>query len=44
LLYTNDQKTFSISGSISVERSSYPFIPFNQAGTVRPNVFVAPNQ
>ena len=44
LLYTNDQKTFSISGSISVERSSYPLIPFNQVSTVRPNVFVAPNQ
>jgi len=27
LMYTNDAKTFSISGSISVERSSYPIYP-----------------
>jgi hypothetical protein len=42
LLYTNDQKTFSISGSISIERSSYPLVPFNQVSTVRPNTFIAP--
>jgi hypothetical protein len=39
LMYVNDQKTFSISGSIGVERSSYPFIPFNQ---VSPNVAATP--
>ena len=27
LMYTNDAKTFSISGSIGVERSSYPIYP-----------------
>ena len=27
LMYINDAKTFSISGSIGVERSSYPFYP-----------------
>ena len=27
LMYVNDEKTFSISGSISVERSSYPMYP-----------------
>ncbi len=27
LMYVNDAKTFSISGSIGVERSSYPFYP-----------------
>ena len=32
LMYTNDAKTFSISGSIGVERGSYPFYP-----TERPN-------
>lgn len=26
LMYTNDQKTFSISGSIGVERSNYPWL------------------
>jgi hypothetical protein len=39
LMYINDQKTFSISGSIGVERSSYQFMPFNQ---VRPNVAATP--
>jgi len=39
LMYTNDQKTFSISGSISVEKSSYNFIPVNQTGTSRPTTF-----
>ena len=38
LMYINDTKTFSVSGSISVERSSYPIIPFYNAGqsTVAP--------
>jgi hypothetical protein len=27
LMYVNDAKTFSISGSIGIERSSYPFFP-----------------
>jgi hypothetical protein len=39
LMYINDQKTFSISGSIGVERSSYPFMPFNQPSR---NVGIAP--
>ena len=42
LMYINDQKTFSISGSISVERSSYPLVPVNQINTTRPNAFIAP--
>lgn len=42
LMYVNDQKTFSISGSISVERSNYPMLPVNQMGITRPNVFIAP--
>ncbi len=42
LMYVNDAKTFSISGSVGIERSSYPLMPFNQAGAVRPNNFVAP--
>lgn len=44
LMYVNDQKTFSISGSIGVERSSYPFIPLNQIGAARTNAFIAPNR
>jgi len=30
LMYVNDAKTFSISGSIGVERSSYPVYPADQ--------------
>jgi hypothetical protein len=30
LMYVNDAKTFSISGSIGVERSSYPILPYPQ--------------
>lgn len=30
LMYVNDEKTFSISGSIGIERSSYPVMPYNQ--------------
>jgi hypothetical protein len=29
LMYTNDAKTFSISGRVSVERGSYPVNPYN---------------
>ncbi len=29
LMYVNDARTFSISGSIGVERSSYPVYPYN---------------
>lgn len=42
LMYVNDAKTFSISGSVGIERSSYPLMPVNQAGAVRPNNFAAP--
>ena len=40
LMYVNDQKTFSISASIGIEKSSYPLLPFNQFNTVRPNVLL----
>jgi len=43
LMYINDQKTFSISGSISIERSSYPVYPYNQMNTTRQSPFIAPN-
>ena len=39
LMYINDQKTFSISGSISVEKSNYFFSPVNQFGIMRANSF-----
>jgi hypothetical protein len=42
LMYVNDQKTFSISGSVGIERSTYPMVPFNRMGTIVPNNFVAP--
>jgi len=33
LMYINDAKTFSISGSIGVERSSYPIFPVEPTNT-----------
>ena len=33
LMYVNDERTFSISGSIAVERNSYPFYPSNRPNT-----------
>ena len=44
LMYMNDQKTFSISGSISVERSNSPFGAFNQYGSIRPASYFIPNR
>jgi len=35
LMYVNDEKTFSISGSIGVESSSYPLFPLQQTGAGR---------
>ncbi len=35
LMYINDAKTFSISGSIGVERGSYPIFPTNGANPKR---------
>ncbi len=35
LFYTNDSRTFSISGSISVERSNYPVMPYYQTNQNR---------
>lgn len=43
LMYVNDQKTFSISGSIGIERSSYPVMPYNQINNARPYPVTAPN-
>ncbi|CAN5677541.1 hypothetical protein BH10BAC2_BH10BAC2_02800 [soil metagenome] len=43
LMYVNDQKTFSISGSIGIERNSYPMLPYNQINTSRSNPVIVPN-
>lgn len=36
LQYVNDEKTFSLSGSIGVERSSYPLLPYYRTNEQRP--------
>lgn len=33
LMYMNDAKTFSISGSIGIERNTYPLFPYNAVNT-----------
>jgi len=35
LMYVNDARTFSISGSVSIEHTSYPGMPYNQAKAVQ---------
>ncbi len=35
LNYTNDDKTFSISGSVGIERGSNPYYPVNRTSTTR---------
>jgi len=37
LMYVNDAKTFSVSGSIGVQRSSYPVYPYPQANRTKQN-------
>lgn len=43
LMYVNDQKTFSISGSIGIERNSYPMLPYNQINSSRVNPVIVPH-
>lgn len=40
LMYINDAKTFSISGSISAEKSVYPGLPYYPANTPKNPVFL----
>ena len=40
LMYINDAKTFSISGSFSVERSSYPMLPYYPINNTKPNPII----
>lgn len=44
LMYVNDAKTFSLSGSIGVERGSYPVFPYQQMQTVRPGRVITGNK
>ncbi|HEX5154378.1 MAG TPA: hypothetical protein VFW07_23180 [Parafilimonas sp.] len=36
LMYVNDERTFSISGSIGIERNNYPVYPYNQINRTQP--------
>jgi len=44
LMYINDEKTFSISGSIGIERSAYPVFPYQQINTPTQNPDVSPKR
>lgn len=44
LMYINDAKTFSISGSIGIERSSYPALPYYQVNKANANPVVYPHR
>ena len=37
LMYVNDAKTFSISGSIGIERDNYPAFQYNQFNPSKQN-------
>lgn len=43
LMYVNDAKTFSISGSVGVQRSSYPLLPYQQMNRTRQNTITPSN-
>lgn len=40
LMYVNDEKTFSISGSISVQKGGYTVLPYQQVNTQQRNIMV----
>ena len=44
LMYINNDKTFSISGSIGIERSSYPLFPYNRVNSANSNPVFIPRQ
>ena len=44
LQYINEAKTFSISGSISVKKSSYPLLPYYPAGNTKTNAVIPNNR
>ncbi|MEO6288870.1 MAG: hypothetical protein ABIO76_03050, partial [Ginsengibacter sp.] len=37
LMYINNEKTFSVSGSISIERNNYPLYYNNRSNTTKPD-------
>lgn len=43
LMYVNDAKTFSISGSIGIERNNFPVYPYDQSNTGK-RVYLVPNR
>ncbi len=44
LMYTNNEKTFSISGSIGIEKSSVPALYYNPINATHPNTVLYPNR
>ncbi|MEP6845780.1 MAG: hypothetical protein ABI861_07240 [Panacibacter sp.] len=44
LMYINNDRTFSISGSISVERSNYPLLPYYPINNTKTNPVLLPNR
>ena len=44
LMYINDARTFSISGSIGVERSTYPIFPYQQRNASGSNSSMMPGR
>jgi hypothetical protein len=44
LMYVNDAKTFSVSGSLGVQSSSYPVFPYQRMSTARPNPVIPANK
>jgi len=44
LMYVNDARTFSISGSFGIERGSNPYFPVQQTNTARSNHLIVPNR
>jgi hypothetical protein len=42
LMYINDARTFSVSGSIGVQRSNYPILPYPPANMQRTGTFTPP--
>jgi hypothetical protein len=44
LMYVNEQKTFSISGSFGVQQGVSPFYPVRSVNTIRPNQLYNPQR
>jgi hypothetical protein len=42
LMYINDEKTFSVSGSIGVERNRYPVMPYYPINRTQSNRIITP--